>query len=185
MSAAETPDRSPPGGPPGGSPGTLLRRLSAGLALAGGALLCGLAVLTCLSIAGRVLLSAPLPGDFELIEAGTAVAVFAFLPWCQVTRGNVAVDLLVRRAPPRARAALSLAANAAFTAVAALLTWQAALGGRDLHRYRESTMVLGLPLWWGFVPATFCLAVLTLVCLATALDDLRALKRGAGPRAAG
>ena len=181
MSAAEIPN----GGPPGSSPGGLLRRFSAGLALAGGALLCGLAVLTCLSIAGRVLLSAPLPGDFELIEIGTAVAVFAFLPWCQATRGNVAVDLLVRRAPPRARAALSLAANAAFTAVAALLTWQAALGGLDLHRYRESTMVLGLPLWWGFVPATFCLGVLTLVCLATALEDLRALRRRAGPRAAG
>ncbi len=177
MSNTETGD----GGPPGG----LLRRISAGLALAGGALLCGLALLSCVSIAGRVLFSAPIPGDFELIEVGTALAVFAFLPWCQITRGNVAVDLLVRRAPQRVRAALALLTNGAFAAVAALLTWQAALGGLDLYRYRESTMVLGLPLWWGFVPATFCLAVLTLVCLATALDDLRALKRGAGPRAAG
>ena len=50
----------------------------------GAAVLTALAALTVASIAGRALSGfglGPVPGDFELVEAGTALAVFAFLPW--------------------------------------------------------------------------------------------------------
>ena len=44
------------------------------------------------SVLRRWLFSTPIPGDFELAQIGTAVAVFAFLPYCQVVRGNIVVD---------------------------------------------------------------------------------------------
>lgn len=179
MAAGPDPDVAP--GPLGRALGALCR----GLAVAGGFVLVALILMTCVSIAGRALFSAPIPGDFELVEIGCAVAVFAFLPYCQMTRGNVVVDFFTARAPPRARAAMELAGNLAFTAIAALLTWRTALGGLDLHRYAETTMVLGVPLWWGFIPAVPCTAVLTLACAYTSWQSARALFTGRAAPGAG
>lgn len=165
--------------------GRALARLCGALAVLGGLVLVVLIVMSCLSIAGRVLFSAPIPGDFELIEIGCAVAVFAFLPYCQMTGGNVVVDFFTARAPVRARAAMDLAGNLIFTAIAALLTWRAVLGGRDLYRYDETTMVLAVPVWWGFVPAVLCSAVLTVVCAYTAWRSALEVRTGrAGERGA-
>ncbi len=55
----------------------------------GGVVLVLLTIMTCISIVGRAGLTIglrPVKGDFELIEAGVAFAIFAFLPWCQFTR---------------------------------------------------------------------------------------------------
>jgi hypothetical protein len=49
------------------------------LALAGGVLLCVLCVMVVISVSGRALGGIglkPVPGDFELVEMGTAIAVF-------------------------------------------------------------------------------------------------------------
>ena len=83
-------------------------RLSRLLALGGGAVLLVLTVLTCLSIAGRELASqgfdavGQIAGDFEMMELGMAVAIFAFLPWTQYTAAHARVDLFA----PLVRAAL-------------------------------------------------------------------------------
>ena len=98
--------------PEAGPVGRALHRLAAALAVAGGLVLVALIVMTCLSIAGRAMFSAPLPGDFELVEIGCAVAVFAFLPYCQITGGNVVVDFFTARARPRTKAALDLMGKA-------------------------------------------------------------------------
>ena len=58
---------------------TVLSRL---LALFGGALLLGVTTLVVVSVSGRALIWAglgPIPGDFELVEAATALAVFSVL----------------------------------------------------------------------------------------------------------
>ena len=47
----------------------------ADFALAGGAVLLGIALLTCWSVAQRWLTSQPVPGDFELVSLGSGVAV--------------------------------------------------------------------------------------------------------------
>ena len=73
-----------------------IERLARMLALLGGLVLVALTIITCISIAGRALISfglGPVPGDFELVEAGVAFAIFAFLPWCQLNRGHATVDL--------------------------------------------------------------------------------------------
>jgi len=35
-----------------------------------------------------------------------------------------------------------------------------ALGGRDIFDYAETTMVLGVPVWWAFVPIVPSVALL-------------------------
>src|SRR3546814_4597967 len=87
--------------------------------MAGGASLIAAVILTVLSIIGRNLISvglSPVPGDFELVEAGTAFAVLAFMGLCQYHRGHVTVDLFLARAGRRANALVDVLANLLMTA---------------------------------------------------------------------
>ena len=147
--------------------GRALYRAATGVALLGGLVLFALTLLTVISVVGRAAFSAPIPGDFELVELGMAVAIFSFLPYCQIVRGNVIVDLFTSRASPRTRALLEGIGNLLYTAIAALLTWRVALGGLEIRSYNETTMVLQVPVWWGYVPAVVFLALFTIVCAYT------------------
>jgi TRAP-type C4-dicarboxylate transport system permease small subunit len=147
--------------------GRVLYRAATGVAVLGGLVLFALTLLSVISIVGRVAFSAPIPGDFELVELGMAVAIFSFLPYCQIVGGNVIVDLFTSRASPRTRALLDGLGNILYTAIAALLTWRVALGGVEIRSYHETTMVLQVPVWWGYVPAVIFLALLTVVCAYT------------------
>ena len=147
--------------------GRALHRSATGVALTGGLVLFALTLLTVTSVVGRAVFNAPVPGDFELVELGMAVAIFSFLPYCQIVRGNVIVDLFTTRASARTRALLDGVGNLVFTAIAALLTWRVALGGLEIRSYNETTMVLQVPVWWGYVPAVAFLAFLTIVCAYT------------------
>src|SRR3546814_813189 len=133
-------------------------------------------VLTVVSIVGRGLISAglgPIPGDFELVEAGTAFAVLAFMGLCQYHRGHVTVDLFLARAGRRANALVDVLANLLMTAAAGVLTWRLFLGMLDKRSYGETTFILQFPVWWSFAAALLGAAVFTLVCAYTVLRSLR------------
>jgi TRAP-type C4-dicarboxylate transport system permease small subunit len=162
--------------------GRALYRAATGVAVLGGLVLFALTLLTVISVVGRAAFSAPIPGDFELVELGMAVAIFSFLPYCQIVRGNVIVDLFTTRASPRTRALLDAIGNLLLTAIAALLTWRAALGGIEIRSYHETTMVLHVPVWLGYVPAVIFLAFLTVVCAYTvwrSAEEYRGARAGA------
>ncbi|MEX2535169.1 MAG: TRAP transporter small permease subunit [Trueperaceae bacterium] len=150
------------------------------IALLGGAVLITLTLITVYSVVGRAvsrnfgdwpLLSwwGPLRGDFELIEMGTAIAIFAFLPYTQMVRGNVLVDFFTARASPRAKAGLAIPANLLFSALAILISWRMIIGTFEqlTSSFNQTTMLLRLPLWWGYMPATFFICLLALVCFFT------------------
>jgi len=75
--------------------GRMLYRIAKWLAIFGGIVLSAMALLTTASVIGRSIFLQPIPGDFELVAIGTGLAVFAFLPWCQIVRGNVMVDFFM------------------------------------------------------------------------------------------
>src|SRR3546814_9392756 len=81
----------------------------------------------------------PVPGDFELVEAGTAFAVLAFMGLCQYHRGHVTVDLFLSRAGPRVNAVIDVVANLLMTGAAGVLTWRLCLGMIDKRSYGETT----------------------------------------------
>ena len=155
-----------------------LTLLAGGLAVFGGLVLTGLILMTVISVIGRALFNTPIPGDFELVEIGGAVAVFSFLPYCQLTRGNVVVDFFTARIRPRSKALLDMVGNLLYTGIAALLTWRLALGGMELKRYNESSMVLQVPIWWGFIPVIMGSGLLTAVCAYTVWRSWREAVQG-------
>lgn len=144
----------------------LMTRLAQLMALVGGMALIALVLLTVVSVTGRSLVFAglaPVPGDFELLEAGTAFAVFAFLPWCHLQRGHATVDVLARFFPPALNRCLAVGADTLMLALALLLCRQHWLGTLDKFHYGETSFILQFPLWWAYAAALpgACLFVLT------------------------
>jgi len=143
--------------------GRALYAISRWLAIAGGLAIFAMALLVAASVSGRALLGRPVPGDFEIVGIGIGLAVFAILPWCQITRGNVLVDFFMSRASPRARAVCDAIGAGLFLVIAILLTWRLALGGLDMYRYQELSMTIGFPRWTTFPLAVALMAFLVVV----------------------
>lgn len=161
----------------------IVRALARLLALAGGAVLVALVAVTCVSVLGRALdgaghspfvaewlpalasmlqAAAPVLGDFELVEMGTAFAVMAFWPWCQLERGHATVDIVSRALPARADGALAIVWEIVFALVVTLVAWRLLEGAQDKARYNETTFLLGWPVWWGYAAAFAASCVATL-----------------------
>jgi TRAP-type C4-dicarboxylate transport system permease small subunit len=118
------------------------------LALAGGATLLGVALLTTWSVVQRWLTSQPVPGDFELVSIGSGVAVLGFLAWGTVRRASITVDTFTTWLPRRAAGAVDAFWMLVWAATAALLAERLLQGARETFASGTTTMVLGLPTWW-------------------------------------
>ncbi len=147
--------------------GKVLEKLSRWLAYAGGSVLVAIALVTVVSIIGRALIPfglKPIKGDFELVEMGCAMAIFAFLPWAQFRRGHVTVDIFIQNLPKRVQAFLGFVGDAALALAAYVILWRLWLGfgekfpyGSDALRsalgfgskpfFVETSYELELPVW--------------------------------------
>lgn len=153
-----------------------LDRLCRRLALLGGVLLALAGLVTVVSVSGRYLFVSPIRGDAELVSNLTAMAVALFLPYCQLRRGHVIVDVFTERARPRVRALLDALGSLALLVIAAVMAWRLAIGGLDLRSANDETMVLRLPTWWAFVVIVPAIALLALAALTTLCRDLAAAR---------
>lgn len=154
----------------------MLERVAAALAILGGLALMAITIVTVYSIVGRALPDLPLldwwrpvRGNFELVEMATAVAIFAFLPYTQLQRGNVLVDFFTQGASPRVKAAFAVFSNALFSAIALLFTWRMLVGAEEMLTagFTQTTMLLRVPIWYAYVPSTLFMVFLSIVTLFT------------------
>lgn len=149
-----------------GRPGAFARFVH-GLAVAGGLVSLGLALMVVASVAlrsGLIGLSG-VPGDFELVQMLTAVSVFCFLPLCQARGGHVIVDVATRRLPERVCRRIDGLWELVAAAVMGLVAVQLAQGAFGIGASGTRTMVLGLPV----APAVGVCAALALVLAGIAL----------------
>ena len=152
--------------------------LTHGLTLLSGALLIAAVLLTCISIVGRSLTSfglAALPGDYELVEMLCGLAVFAFMPHCQLHKGHVSVDLFVSALGHQAMAWTQLLGDIVITGLVGLLAWRHALGTFDKYNYAETSFILEIPTWWPYAVALLLLILFALTSLFTIWRDIRDL----------
>lgn len=167
--------------------GRLIHRIAQVLAIAGGCVLIAMVVLTVVSVTGRGLIGldiglSPVPGDFELVELGSAFAIFSFLPWCQLKRGHVTVDLFVKMLGERALVIAELVGDILIFSAAAVIAWRLWLGMMDKMRYGETTYILGLPLWWGYAAAQLGALVFVAAAAHTAWQGMRKLRGNGASR---
>ena len=154
------------------------------MAICGGLVLIVLIVLICISVIGRSLngllhgwigavmpdLSAwaldlgvgPINGDFELVEAGVAFAIFAFLPLCQISTGHASVDIFTAKLPTRINRLLQLAIDVIFAVVLIAIAYQLYNGMLSKQRYGDTTFLLQFPIWWAYA-ASLSGSILTAV----------------------
>ncbi|WP_171230993.1 TRAP transporter small permease [Ruegeria sp. HKCCA6707] len=161
-------------------------RLARLLAHLGGITLAALILIVCVSVAGRLLNGVlhgdamqsfapgiadwllalgigPVNGDFEIVEAGMAFAIFAFLPICQITGAHASVDIFASRLPAPANRLLSLLTELLFAAVLVLLAWQLTLGGLSKFRSGQTTLLLEFPVWWSYAASIVAMWIAALV----------------------
>lgn len=135
---------------PGGKP-SLIDRLAAVSALAGGAILTGIALMAVTSIALRSTGFQPIQGDFELVQVALAGCIALMLPWCQLQGGNLTVDFFTARLRRSRQRRLDSLGALLFALIMALTTWRTGAGAVAAHASHESTMILGFPLWIGYL----------------------------------
>lgn len=173
--------------------GRRLETLCGFVAMIGGFVLVAIILVSTVSVLGRSLplLLAPLglippvrgiPGDIELVQLGCALAVFSYLPYCQLKRANVLVGAFTKNLPVRLRSAFDLAANLLFLVLTALVAVQLGSGMIEKFHNGDSTMVLRIPEVWAYAAA---LVAAWLLVIATAYTVLRSLIEIVSGRAIG
>ena len=109
-------------------------------------LLMGLVALTVVDVVGRYVLTAPLPGAFELTELMLGALVFAALPLATMTGEHVAVDALFDASPPRIRTAMVWLGGVASAAALWVIAWRLAAYSARLANDEAVTDALLVPL---------------------------------------
>jgi TRAP-type C4-dicarboxylate transport system permease small subunit len=133
--------------------GRLVRNLARYVAIAGGLVLVAMVVVIVSSVIGRALIWAglkPITGDYELAEAATGFAIFAFLPWVHFTRGHAVVSIFTDFLNARINSWIVVVSDALMLAIAVFIAWRHWLGTLDKYNYGETTLLLRMPLWWAY-----------------------------------
>ena len=143
------------------------------LALAGGAVLTGIALMSAVSIVGRALFSHPIQGDYELVQMGTAIFVACCLPLAPSRYANIIVDCVPTRAAPRAQARLDALGALVVAIVMTVVAWRTAVGTIDIMRSGQTTTILGVPTWYTYAAMLPGLALCAVAAYWCAFEKLR------------
>ncbi|SFX00114.1 TRAP transporter small permease [Marinospirillum alkaliphilum] len=153
----------------------LIEWICLAFAVIGGLIFILESVMTVISVLGRAVYNQPIQGDYEIVQMVSAMAIALCLPYCQLRRGHVFVDFFTLWAPERLKKALDSLAALLLALVAFLLCWRVYHGYLDMVDYQETTMVLGLPIWWTYIPMIPAFFMLGVAALVTCLSDLKEL----------
>lgn len=152
------------------------------LAVAGGLVLLGIVVLTCISIIGRALIPldiglGPIRGIYDMTEIGMAAAIFAFLPWAQLRDAHARVDLFQFAMGEGLNNFLDLLFNIVMLLIAAVGSYRLYLGMLDKLSFGETTLIAQIPVWQGYAAGLVGCVGFVLV---SAFCILRSIRRLAG-----
>lgn len=129
---------------------SLLRRLALVFALLGVLAALATAAMVVTSITLRALTMRPIQGDVELTQFGIALCISLALPWCQLRGANIMVDFFTQRLRARSLRVLDGVGSALLALMCALLAWRTGVGAASVHEAGETSMILGLPMWWAY-----------------------------------
>lgn len=178
-------------------------RLARTFAILGGVVLAFLILMTCLSIVGRsvntllhsdlvqsvapglasLILSSgigPINGDFELVEAGMAFAIFAFLPLCQINGAHASVDIFTSKLSMKANRGLRMVIEIVFSSILVLIAWQLYEGMLSKQNSGQTTFLLEFPIWWAYAVSLVAAVVASVVSVYVAA--MRAIESITGNR---
>lgn len=173
-------------------------------ALLGGVALLAVMVMTTVSVAGMsasklgkmlkksydtvvepLLALGPIPGETEMVEAGMAFIIFAFLPIVTLNKGHAEVAILTNFFGKGVNQLLDFVADSLMLAVAGFLGYRHLLGTIDKFGNGETSWILLYPVWWGYSAALFGASIFVIVSAYCVLRSGQALLTGQSVKTSG
>ena len=171
--------------PPAGSTsefgpfGRVLLAVSKTAAAAGGLVFVAIVGMSIVSIVGRKLFSMPVPGDFELVEMGSAVGASYFFAYCHLNRGDVKVDFFTQHWSAAKVMSLDAIGSLLIGLFASLIAWRTTVGAISLREVGESSAILDWPMWIVRLAMVPGFVLMALAGFYMAVHFVRAARRGA------
>lgn len=101
-------------------------------------------------------------GNYELLEAGVAFAIFSFLPICQYYGAHATVDVFTSFLPAGVNRWIMAFWEVVLAAVIVLIIWRLYEGMQRYLGNGETTLFLQFPVWWAYA-ASFASGVIASV----------------------
>ncbi|AMO38470.1 TRAP transporter small permease [Thauera humireducens] len=158
---------------PTGPVGKSIEWACAAMAILAGVMFCIESVMSVVSVVGRATIGEPVPGDYELVQMLSAMGIAMCLPYCQLKKGHVFVDFFTLWAPAGLKRLLDSIAALLMAFCAFVLAWRIWEGMLEMREYGETSMVISLPVWWGYVPVVPAFVLLGIAALYTFVQELR------------
>ncbi len=155
----------------------LVLRICTAWAILGGVVLLAVVAINVVSVVGFQAFGTAVAGDFELTEVGVAIAAFSFLPYCQIAGLNVTADIFTARASNFWLSLFSLMGAIVALIFGAIMLWRMYYGMLDKQTYQETTTILSIPVWYGYLCALPSLALLVVAAFASMIESLSNMAR--------
>ena len=133
------------------------------MCISGGVIYVILIAISLISVVGRKLGFGSINGDIEMMQAGTAMAATAFLPFCTLLGEHIKVDFFTENMNVRLKRYVDGIAELMFSGMATILAWRAAMGAYDAFVSQEVTPLASIPVW---LPMALVVPGLTLMVFA-------------------
>ena len=156
-----------------GPAGEMLEKICKFFAVIAGIVLTVMAFMSIVSISGRLILSSPIVGDYELVQMLCAIAVSMSLPYTHWIKGHVIVDFFTVNANPRLNALLDGVAHLLLSFFSTVITWRMWVATWELKAAEDVSMLLSIPTWWTYMPMVASFALLSLTALYTCITSLK------------
>ena len=143
-----------------------LLRLATLSGAAGGAVILTVALIVSVSVVMRNVGLRGITGDFELVQMSCVYAAGLFLPLCQLNKGHVMVDLFTNWLPERIVARIDRFWTLIFALAWACLFFFMFRGMEEIRAYDDRSMLLKIPMWWGFIPSIVGTGLSSFIALA-------------------
>ncbi|MBY8974900.1 TRAP transporter small permease [Rhodobacteraceae bacterium NNCM2] len=159
----------------------LLRRAIAIWAIMGGILLIVVVLLTMVNVAGFTANSVArlfggnvsgLPGYEDAVTVLIGVAGLSMFPYCQLTGGHAAVDVLMKSAPRWAQRGMHQGSTLLVAAIALAMAVMLVNGLAEARADGRLTPVLGWPVWIFMIPAAFSCVLWSIAALLTVRSEM-------------
>jgi TRAP-type C4-dicarboxylate transport system permease small subunit len=170
-----SPLSTPAAAEPRGAYGRVLHACARWLALAGGLVFIALVTMSIVSIVGRKIASAPVPGDVELLQMCAAFASASFFAWCHLNHGDVKVDFFTQGLRASTVRRMDAVGSLLVGLFGALIAWRSFEGARVVLEFGETSPILGLPLWLAQMLMVPGFVLLSLVGFYLAVRQWRAM----------
>lgn len=124
----------------------------------------------------------PVNGDYEIVEAGIAFAIFSFLPLAQITGAHATVDVFTSFLSERPNRFLGAVAEVLFAIVLVIIAVQLWQGMVSKFDRGQTTFLLQFPVWWAYAASQVGAVVAAVVSIYVAV--LRVAEFATGRRLA-